>query len=90
YWPGTAAIAPRIVFTSGRNLIALDAATGRPARGFGEEGVVDMGIPWRGVPVIFRNVLVVGANVIETPQDPKAPGDTRGFDAVTGVRKWVF
>jgi glucose dehydrogenase len=90
YWPGNADHAPRIVFTSGRNLIALDAATGRPAPGFGREGVADMGAAWRGVPVVFRNVLAVGANVNETPQDPNASGDTQGFDAVTGARKWVF
>jgi quinoprotein glucose dehydrogenase len=91
YWPGNADVAPRIVFTSQHNLIALDAATGRPVPGFGRMGVVDMGrVAWRGVPVVFRNMLVVGANVVETPQDPNAPGDTRAFDAVTGAQKWVF
>ncbi len=90
YWPGTADVAPRIVFTSGRNLIALEAATGKPAAEFGQSGIVDMGIDWGGVPVVFRNVLAVGAVVSEVPQDPKAPGDTQGFDAVTGARRWVF
>ena len=90
YWPGSNEIAPRIVFTSGKNLIALDAKTGQPIADFGKGGVVDMGIAWKGVPVVFRNVLAVGANVIETPQDPNAPGDTRGFDAVSGAKKWTF
>ena len=90
YWPGNREVAPRIVFTSGRKLIALDAATGRPALGFGKAGIINMGVKWVGVPVVFRDVLVVGSNVIETPQDPKAPGDTRAFDAVTGAHKWAF
>lgn len=90
FWPGDGKVAPRIVFTSENKLFALDAATGRPSSGFGEGGIVDMGVPWRGVPVVFRNILVIGANVIETPQDPDEPGDTRAFDAVTGAQKWVF
>lgn len=96
YWPGNETLAPRIVFTtSADNLIALDAATGRPATGFGRDGVANMGGRWGGVPVVFRNVLAVGAGefpffIFETPQDPKAPGDSRGFDAVTGALKWVF
>ena len=90
YWPGNREAKPRIVFTSGRNLIALDAATGLPASGFGEDGIIDVGLEWSGVPVIFRDVLAVGSRVIETPQDPNAPGDTRAFDAVTGAQKWVF
>ncbi len=40
--------------------------------------------------MIFRNVLIVGANVLESAQNPKYPGDTRAFDAVTGAQKWVF
>lgn len=90
YWPGTAEIAPRIFFTAKRNLIALDAATGELVSSFGNKGVIDMGIEWRGVPVVFGNVLAVGAFVIETPQDVKASGDTQGFDAITGAKKWVF
>ncbi len=90
YWPGTDTVAPRIVFTATGKLFALDAATGKPAAGFGEEGSVELGIDYRGVPVVVGDVLAVGANVIETPQDPKEPGDTRGFDALTGEQRWVF
>lgn len=90
YWPGSEYAAPRIVFTAGRNLIALDAATGRAVTEFGVGGAADMGVEWRGVPVVFGDVLAVGANVLETPQDPNAPGDTQGFDAMTGAKKWVF
>ncbi|MFS8608866.1 MAG: PQQ-binding-like beta-propeller repeat protein, partial [Gammaproteobacteria bacterium] len=42
YWPGDAEHGPRILFTSGSRLVALDAATGEPAAGFGEDGAVDI------------------------------------------------
>ena len=32
----------------------------------------------------------LGASTLETPQDPNTPGDTRGFDAITGKLKWTF
>ena len=44
YWTGEAG-ASRIVFTAGRRLIALDAATGNPAIGFGKDGEVDIVVP---------------------------------------------
>jgi quinoprotein glucose dehydrogenase len=90
YWPGNGTVGPRIVFTAGNTIVALDAATGRPAAGFGQNGVADMGTRWSGVPVVFRNVLAVGASTLETPQDPDAPPDTKGFDAITGELKWTF
>jgi quinoprotein glucose dehydrogenase len=90
YWAGTATVKPRIVFMAGRNLVAVDAATGQPAAGFGTNGVVDTGVSWNGVPVVFRNVLVLGASTLETEVDPNAPGDTRAFDAISGKQKWVF
>lgn len=46
YWPGTSAIPPRILFgTRDGRLIALDARSGRPAAGFGVDGIVDLKSP---------------------------------------------
>jgi quinoprotein glucose dehydrogenase len=88
YWPGDKQNPPRILFTAGRNLIALNASTGKLDPGFGKEGMVDMVIGYGGVPTVFRNVITVGAAVMEVPTGP--PGDTRAYDARTGAKLWEF
>lgn len=88
YWPGDKQNPPRIIFTAGRNLIALNATTGKIDPGFGKEGVVDMVVGYGGVPTIFRNLVMVGASVLEVPVGP--PGDTRAYDARTGAKLWDF
>lgn len=46
YWPGTRSIPARILFgTRDGRLIALDARSGKPATGFGTNGVVDLKTP---------------------------------------------
>jgi len=88
YWPGDAQNPPRIIFTSGSHLIALNAKTGKIDPGFGTEGTVDMVVPYSGVPTIYKNVAMVGATVGEVPIGPS--GDSRAFDARTGTKKWEF
>ena len=88
YWPGGGSNPPRILFTVGRRLIALNASTGRLDPGFGTQGEVDMVVPFNSVPLVYKNVVVVGAN---TPPGPLgAPGNARAFDARTGVKLWEF
>ena len=70
------------------NLIALDAATGTPAAGFGTNGAVDVGVPYGGTPTIFENVAIIGAASGEVPQGP--PGNPRAFDVRTGAKLWEF
>lgn len=88
YWPGDGARGPRILFMSGNRLIALDAGRGTPVPGFGENGVVTVGVPYNGVPTIYRNVAIIGANVGELTEGP--PGNPRAFDVVTGRKLWEF
>jgi len=101
YWPGDVKNPPRLFFTSGHQLVALNARTGQPDPGFGDAGEITMDVPFAEVPTIYKNVIVVGANVYgpgETnphPQDevPGAggiSGDSRAYDAVTGKKLWVF
>jgi len=88
YWPGDGSNPPRILFTAGRRLIALNAKTGKLDPGFGKEGELDMVVPYNSVPLVYRDVVVVGAN---TPPGPVgAPGNARAFDVRTGAKLWEF
>lgn len=87
YWPGDNNNPPRIVFTAGRRLVALNANTGKIDPGFGKEGEVDMVVPYNSVPLVYRNVLVVGAN---STNGPVSIGNPRAFDARTGSKLWEF
>jgi quinoprotein glucose dehydrogenase len=73
---------------SGANLIALDAATGTPAAGFGSNGAVNVGVSYGGTPTVFENVAIIGAASGELPQGP--PGNPRAFDVRTGAKLWEF
>jgi len=88
YWPGDRAHPARLFFTNGDTLIALDAKTGRVVAGFGQDGQVALAVPYNGPPTIYRNVLIIGANVGEMPRGDS--GDSRAFDAVTGRKLWEF
>jgi glucose dehydrogenase len=88
YWPGEGSDPARILFMAGQRLIALNAATGDLSSGFGKDGVVDTVVPYNSAPTIFKNVVIIGANVNEVPIGP--PGDTRAYDARTGKKLWDF
>src|SRR5258707_6641397 len=75
YWPGDGTNPPHIIFTSGRNMMALNANTGNIDPGFGKEGLVDISIPWSGAPYVYKNLVILGASNGELTVGP--PGDTR-------------
>ncbi len=88
YWAGDDRTPPRIIFTAGRRLIALDAGTGAPVTSFGQAGEIDMVVPYNSVPLVYDNVVVVGAN---TPRGTVGGiGNARAFDARTGAKLWEF
>jgi quinoprotein glucose dehydrogenase len=88
FWPGEGSTPARIVFTAGRRLIALNTATGGLDPGFGKDGEVDMTVPYNSVPLVYRNIVVVGAN--NPPPPASVPGNARAFDARTGAKLWEF
>ncbi len=88
YWPGARGHAPRIFYSNSKSIVALDAKTGQPVPSFGEGGAVVLDVPYDSAPTVFRNVLAIGASVGEVPVGP--PGDSRGFDAITGKMLWTF
>ncbi len=89
----------RILFTSGSNLWALDAKTGKPIEDFGENGKVDLHV---GLPeiaqkkfiisntpgTIFENLIILPVRVSEDAD--AAPGDIRAFDVRSGKLVWTF
>ncbi len=88
FWPGDHTNPPRLLFTAGARLVALNAITGKIDPGFGNEGVVDIKIPWNGAPTVYNNVVMLGSANGESLYGP--PGDMRAFDAVTGKPLWTF
>ena len=92
----------RVFINSRWNLVALDAATGRPVRSFGDTGVVDLTAQLRrpvnklhytntSPPVVYKNLVIVGNGVgdrLVYTNDP--PGDVQAFDVRTGKRVWTF
>jgi len=88
YWTGAASTPPRIFVMAGRRLLALDAATGAAIPSFGKSGAVDIGVPYNSVPLVHRNIVVVGANT--PPGTIGGIGNPRAFDARTGEKLWEF
>lgn len=99
--PPGAACAERIFTgTVDSELIALDARSGLPCRGFGRAGRVDLrtGIgpapPWEyyvtSPPLAIRDVVVVGALVADNLRTDAPAGVVRGFDARTGRLRWAW
>ena len=94
----------RIIFaTPGFHLIALNAKTGSPVPGFGDNGIVDMmkdlDLDYKGDPngrignsspvVISNDVIVVGPAHLR-PVKANVKGDVLAYDAKTGKKKWIF
>lgn len=90
YWPGDeeGGLSPRIVFTTGLRLVALDAMTGSLVDRFGDGGLVDLVVPYNSVPLVFDDVVVVGAN---TPSGTiGGVGNARAYDVRSGAKLWEF
>ncbi len=86
----------RLFFTHGKDLIALNAADGRPVESFGHGGGMDLtpsvdrnGRIYITVPgVVFEDKLIFG---FSTNEDANAfPGSIRAFSAVDGSLVWQF
>jgi quinoprotein glucose dehydrogenase len=91
-----------IIATVDARLIALDARTGHPIPGFGEQGTVDLRkglrIAPRGFadyeqtspPAVIGNTIVLGSGVADNGSTSQPSGEVRGFDAVNGRLKWTW
>ncbi len=102
YWPGDRQSGARIIFgTSDGRLMALDAKTGQPAAGFGDNGTIHLraGVADQfpataaysitSPPAIFKDLIIVGPSTQENVSAGPS-GDPRAFDARTGKLVWRF
>jgi glucose dehydrogenase len=99
YWSGDRNNPPRIIFTTARKMMALNARTGKVDPGFGNEGEVPLTVPYDGAPTIYKNMLLIGTNFYGpgerhvAPQLDQAGGqipDAHGYDVRTGKELWTF
>jgi len=93
--------ARRIIYgTVDARLIALDALTGKPCSGFGQDGVVQLkdglGVTPAGQymvtspPAIANGIAVIGGFVLDGYQTNEPSGVIRGYDATTGKLAWSW
>jgi glucose dehydrogenase len=81
YWPGDDKARPRIIVgVSGRQMLALDATSGKPVPEFGDGGFVSNESP-SSSPVIYRNLIITGDNGVQM---------VRAYDAHDGKLVWTF
>lgn len=88
YWQGERGYSARIFFTAASSLVALDANTGELVSQFGDGGRVALDPRYLSVPLVYDNVIVVGANT--PPGQPGGIGNPRAYDAITGSQLWEF
>ncbi|HEY3837325.1 MAG TPA: PQQ-binding-like beta-propeller repeat protein [Bryobacteraceae bacterium] len=101
YWPGAGGLHSRVLAGNGSYLLALDATTGKPAPGFGDEGRIDLkkGVlgdlkdgryDLQSPPAVFGDVVITGCSNGEGHPTAGLYGDIRGWDARTGKLLWTF
>ncbi len=92
--------------TPGFQLVALDAATGRPVDTFGQNGVVDLkrqlgveldvrtaAIGNSSPPLVFEDLVIIGPALevgTRPPSYRNVPGRILAMDARTGALRWRF
>jgi len=65
-----------------------------------DEGVLDMGVAFDGVPMVYKNAMLVGptygrasahrSSIGSAEWPDKKKGDSRAYDARTGKLMWAF
>ncbi|MGH9502662.1 MAG: PQQ-binding-like beta-propeller repeat protein [Terriglobales bacterium] len=100
YWAGADGSGKRILVGVMNFVYALDAITGRPIDGFGEDGRIDLRANLGREPaasqsvyltspgIVYKDLLIVGGRNPET--SPAPPGNVRAFDVRTGKLRWSF
>jgi glucose dehydrogenase len=101
YWSGTKDLPPQVVYGTGDGwLISLNAKTGKPVAGFGNEGQVNLKtgvadafpnlrLGLSSAPTIYKDLAITGSTMGEVPQHGPS-GDIRAWDMHTGKLVWTF
>ena len=91
-----------IIATGGRQLVSLDAKTGKPNPDFADGDWVDLlqdlgrpvyahNIGHNKPTVVIKDTIVVGSIIMDFPSLKRnPPGHVRGYDVRTGKLKWRF
>jgi quinoprotein glucose dehydrogenase len=103
YWPGDRQTPSQILFgTEDGELYSLNAKTGRPNPGFGNEGIVNLKTPEimngfpnfkygiSSAPFVYKNLVFTGAHVPDETGSKGPAGDVRAWDLRTGKLVWTF
>lgn len=98
-WPaGGAAVRRLFIGTIDGRLIALDAATGRPAGSFGKDGAVDLrkGVGGTGdiaetsPPAVIGDLVIVGSSLGDNQRFNYPQGLIRAYNVRTGELVWSW
>ena len=106
YWNDGRGDGRILVVTPGFQLVSLDAKTGQPSPGFGEDGIVDLfkqvddkrfadltgALGNSSPPVIVNDTVIVGPAMLVGTRVNKAnpKADIMAFDVRTGRKRWTF
>lgn len=88
YWPGDANHPSRLFYSTGSRIVAISPVDGSLDETFAASGAIELDVPYNAPPSVFKDVLVIGANVNEMQRGQ--PGNSRAFDARTGEKLWEF
>jgi quinoprotein glucose dehydrogenase len=92
----------RLFSTRQEYLFALDPSNGEVYKDFGDGGKVNLKeglgplattFRWGGVPLVVRDVVIIGSTMLEQDSAPSKegpPGDVRAYDVRTGKLRWTF
>ena len=84
FWKGTSQMPPRLFFSSGSHLVALDAKTGLLVDSFGDHGRASNYFSYVA-PAIFNNIIIYAT--MGGP-DPKRSPSVQGIDVISGKVIW--
>ena len=99
YWPGDRNNPPRIIFTTGRKMMALNARTGKSRSGLRQGRRGRLGCPTPALPPSTRTLLssertsmgrASGISIRSSTRPAARLRDAHAYDVRTGKELWTF